>query len=219
MNTRRTTVSEGSIVSDFPTVRGGPFPDDVLASVTSLYGPRTPFWTPSGMTGDFHYGIDLWAYPSPTLLAFSGGVVEYAGWDDSVGNWIRVRSGEWSWDYYHMASAPVHKPGDTVVAGEYIGVVGTTGLSTAPHLHLGMTLNGENIDPLAVLRDAQPVEAAQEADVAEVEKKTNVEALTLVLDLLRAASSVAGQADGQWVGVLPGAPDGYKDIVVRVKED
>lgn len=217
---RNTTVEDAGIVVGLPAVRGGPFPDDVLASVTSPYGPREPFDTPSGRTGAFHYGIDLWAWPPPPLVALSDGVVEVSqAWNAEVGNWVRVRNGEWSWDYYHMEEPPTVAVGDAVQAGDVLGRVGSTGLSSAPHLHLGMMLNGENIDPLPVLRGAQPVDGqTEEADVAEVVKKTNVEAVGLLYDVLRAASAVAGQADGQFIGVLPGAPEGYRDVVVRVKE-
>lgn len=219
MTFRPTRVSDDGIVSGFPTVQGGPFPNDVVASVTSLYGPRDPLNTPAGMTGSFHYGIDLWAWPPPPLVALSDGVVEYAQAEHpEVGNWVRVRNGEWSWDYYHMADAPLVRTGDVVTAGDPIGTVGSTGLSTAPHLHLGMTLNGANIDPLPVLRDAPPLESREEADVAEVEKKNNVEAVALALDLLRSVSAVAGQVDGQFIGILPGAPAGFKDVITRVKE-
>jgi hypothetical protein len=137
----------------YPTITGGPFPAGVSASVTSLYGPREPLQTPNGYTGAFHYGIDLYADPPPLLVALMEGVVEVAvAGDAAVGNWMRVRAGEWSYDYYHMADAPVFAAGDEVAAGQYVGQVGSTGLSTAPHLHLGMTLNGESIDPLEALK-------------------------------------------------------------------
>jgi murein DD-endopeptidase MepM/ murein hydrolase activator NlpD len=206
-----------SIVVGLPTVQGGPFPPDVVASVTSPYGPREPFQTPAGWTSGFHDGIDLWAWPTPPLVALMDGVVEYAGSHREVGNWVRVRSGEWSWDYYHMQDAPTHRAGDEVKRGDAIGTVGSTGLSTAPHLHLLMTLNGESIDPLVYLRSVESAVESVEAEVSEVERKSNVQALELVLDLLRSASAVAGQVDGQWIGVLPGAPEGYRDVVTRVR--
>lgn len=216
---RPCTVSDG----EYPTVTGGPFSDGVSASVTSLYGPREAFDTPAGRTGDFHYGIDLWADPPPTLVALMDGVVEYAGaWDAQVGNWIRVRSGEWSYDYYHMDSVPVHKSGDEVKAGDYIGVVGSTGLSTAPHLHLGMTLNGASVDPLAVLRERfgsiADDSSTSEEDVLELESLTDqAEAIRKVKE----AAQAVGPDQGQWFRIKGGytPKPGRVAYLVEVVED
>ena len=200
---RPCVVGEG----EYPTVTGGPFADGYTASVTSLYGPREPIQTPAGMTGDFHYGIDLFAHDPPPLVSLMDGVVEYAeAWNPTVGNWIRVRSGEWSFDYYHMDAPPIHKPGDVVGMGEYVGNVGTTGLSTAPHLHLGMTLNGAPIDPLPVLRDAKE---------DEVRKVTNTEAVNALMAVVEQKDDAIAQREGCWVGVKE---DGeYREITFRVK--
>lgn len=205
-------VSEG----EYPTVSGGPFPDDAQASVTSLYGPREPLQTPNGVTGGFHYGIDLYAAPAPALLALMDGVVEYAeAWSAEVGNWVRVRSGEWSFDYYHMESPPIHKAGDEIAMGEYVGRVGSTGLSTAPHLHLGMTLNGESIDPLPVLRSTTGVgsEAWEEMELRALSQSEAIEAVK------RSAAAV-GPDYGQWYEVTGGytPKPGRKVYLVEVVE-
>lgn len=210
-----------------PAIQGGPFPDDALALCTSGYGPRTPLTLPDGsQTGAYHYGTDWWAAEwetnPPAVLSLVDGICEFAEADNyAVGNWVRVRDlgGRFAVDYYHLRDAPTVKIGDSIWMGQPLGVVGATGWSTGVHLHLQIIDGLSAVDPLPFLRDAPRIGvAAVEVDVASVEKKVNTEAVGLIYDLLRSAAAVAGQVDGQYIGVLPGAPAGYRDVVTRVKE-
>ncbi len=212
---------------NLPAIQGGPFPDDTLAICTSGYGPRTPITLPDGsQTGSFHSGTDWWAAEwdtnPPPLLSLVDGICEFAEENAyAVGNWCRIRdlSGRYAVDYYHMRDVPLVNVGDSVWMGRQVGTVGSTGYSTGNHLHLQIIDNASPADPIPYLRDAPRIPVKQEVnEVVEVEKKVNIEAVGLVYDLLRAASAVAGQVDGQFIGTLPGAPAGYRDVITRVKE-
>lgn len=97
-------------------------------NVNSYFGPR---W------GRNHNGVDLGgkAYKNAPILAARDGIVIYVGWSDSYGNWaILGHEGNLQTRYAHMSSYSV-KVGDQLTAGDQIGVQGTTGRSTGPHLH------------------------------------------------------------------------------------
>ena len=73
------------------------------------------------------------------------GTVEETGFATKEGNYVIVRVSETTlYRYNHLDSASV-KAGDTVKAGDKLGEVGSTGLSTGPHLHVEYIVNGESI--------------------------------------------------------------------------
>jgi murein DD-endopeptidase MepM/ murein hydrolase activator NlpD len=95
-----------------------------------------------------HTGVD-WAAPHGTAVISAGrGRVSAAGMDGAYGNRIIIdHGGAWQTLYSQLASFSVRE-GDCVRAGTIIGEVGTTGLSTGPHLHFEVRRNGEPVDPL-----------------------------------------------------------------------
>ena len=99
---------------------------------------------------DVHHGIDIGAPLGTPILAAADGVVLEAGLlRDAAGNGVILQhEGGWETRYFHMASPdlPV-KPGDEVVAGQEIGTVGSTGLSTGPHLHFEIVFGPLRMDP------------------------------------------------------------------------
>ena len=207
MNIRPTVVSEGQ----YPRVTGGPFPDGVGADVNSLYGPRVPFMTPQGMTSDFHSGLDLYRADPPPLVALTRGAVLYAYRDAAVGNWIRVDAGDgWSWDYYHMANPALVKAGDWVNAGDQIGQVGSTGYSTAPHLHLQIAHIRGPVDPLPLLREAA-------VDVKPLDVSQSIEKVQRFVRNSTAVIADQG-GDGMYeiVSGFPGAKPGKEYIVLEM---
>ncbi|MBV7536747.1 peptidoglycan DD-metalloendopeptidase family protein [Duganella sp. sic0402] len=116
--------------------------------VTSFYGvkrslPRTP-----------HRGIDFGAANGTPVHATASGTVIAAGAiaenDGKYGNTVIIDHGAQRSFYAHLNSVSV-KPGQRVQAGELIGAVGATGLTTGPHLHLEVRQNGKNIDPATML--------------------------------------------------------------------
>ena len=99
----------------------------------------------------FHNGIDM-AAPggSPILAAYDGDVVA-AGYSSSMGNYIMIDHGDGLYTIYMHASALYVSKGQEVSRGQTIAAVGSTGRSTGNHLHFGVRLNGEYVDPNSYL--------------------------------------------------------------------
>ena len=117
--------------------------------LTSYFGPRN-----LGMgTSSFHRGIDIAAPTGTPVVAARSGTVTYAGWStQGYGNLVRIRHADDSETWYaHFSSVSV-SVGQYVSQGSVIGRVGSTGLSTGPHLHFELHERGRAIDPLHVLR-------------------------------------------------------------------
>ena len=99
-----------------------------------------------------HTGVD-WAAPLGTPVYASGnGIVEKVGWESGYGKYVRIRHANgYETAYGHMtAFARSTQPGARVRQGQVIGYVGSTGLSTGPHLHYEILVNGRFVDPLRV---------------------------------------------------------------------
>lgn len=109
-----------------------------------------------------HTGVD-WSAPRGTPIIASGnGVVEEAGWDKGgYGRQTIIRHANgYVSSYSHQNSiAKGVKPGARVRQGQVIGTVGSTGLSTGPHLHYELIVNGTKVDPLRIrLPDGKSLE-------------------------------------------------------------
>ena len=82
--------------------------------------------------------------------AATDGVVSFSGWHGGHGNYVQIRhAGGMGTGYAHMSRILVHA-GDHVRAGQIIGYVGSTGLSTGPHLHFEVFKNNVAVNPLGV---------------------------------------------------------------------
>ncbi|TIL29481.1 M23 family metallopeptidase [Mesorhizobium sp.] len=133
--------------------------------MTSTFGPRKH---PILGTVRIHKGVD-WAAPlgTPIAAAFDGEIV-FQGDGSGYGNLVKISHGNGSETRYaHMQKfADKGGVGAKVKAGDIIGYIGTTGLSTGPHLHFELYRNGQAIDPLgtvtAVATDASAVETLTE---------------------------------------------------------
>ena len=119
----------------------------VHGRITSYFGRRN-----IGMgTSSFHRGLDV-AAPSGTLIRASrSGTVSFAAWSGSYGYLVRIRhaGGDETW-YAHQSSMLV-SVGQWVEQNEAIGRIGSTGLSTGPHLHFEIRRRGTALDPLGEL--------------------------------------------------------------------
>lgn len=84
--------------------------------------------------------------------SIGGGKVTEVGYDENgYGNYVVVDHGNGYTSLYgHLQKATV-KQGDTVSAGQQVGVIGSTGNSSGPHLHLRVHKNGQSIDPRTVI--------------------------------------------------------------------
>jgi murein DD-endopeptidase MepM/ murein hydrolase activator NlpD len=101
----------------------------VGASISSTYGSR------SGIGAGFHKGLDLASKTGAEIKAADGGTVIYSGWNGQYGYMVEISHGSgWSTVYAHCSKLFVNE-GDKVFQGQKIAAVGSTGLSTGPHLH------------------------------------------------------------------------------------
>lgn len=99
-----------------------------------------------------HTGVDWRAPRGSPILAAGNGVVEKAGWANGYGNQTIIRHGNgYQTSYNHQnAIASGITPGARVRQGQLIGYVGSTGLSTGPHLHYEVIVNGAKVDPMRI---------------------------------------------------------------------
>lgn len=124
--------------------------------VTSGYGGRNAPKTSGGYGSSNHDGIDIGGtggnLNGQAADSIGGGKVTEVGYDENgYGNYVVVDHGNGYTSLYgHLQKATV-KQGDTVSAGQQVGVIGSTGSSTAPHLHLRVHKNGQSIDPRTVI--------------------------------------------------------------------
>jgi murein DD-endopeptidase MepM/ murein hydrolase activator NlpD len=119
----------------------------VPGTVSSSFGMRRhPILGYSRM----HRGMDFRAgYGTPILAATDGRVVG-AGWAGGYGRQVRLAHGEGLTTTYSHMSRITARPGSLVRQGQVIGYVGSTGLSTGPHLHYELYRNGQAINPASV---------------------------------------------------------------------
>lgn len=104
-----------------------------------------------------HLGVDFAAPTGTPVRTIGDGVVSFAGWQRGYGNIIQIthRNGKMT-KYAHLSRIDV-KNGQRVDQGEFIGLVGSTGASTGPHLHLEFLDKGEHLDPLQVARESESI--------------------------------------------------------------
>lgn len=98
--------------------------------------------------GRMHWGIDLAAPTGSTIRAADGGTVIFAGWNGAQGYTIRIDHKDGFVTHYcHMSKMLAHV-GQKVYEGQTIGLVGSTGYTTGPHLHFEVEKNGVLVNPL-----------------------------------------------------------------------
>lgn len=115
------------------------------AEITDGFGPR---WSPFGRGWQFHDGVDLAQDYWTPVYATGAGTVVYADWlDGGYGKCVIIDHGYgYRTLYAHLQDWNVSE-GEQVSRGDLIGWVGSTGLSTGPHLHYEVLLNGVAVDP------------------------------------------------------------------------
>ena len=119
----------------------------VPGAITSRYGMRRH---PILGYRRMHSGLDFRARHGTPIYAATDGTVNFAGRNGGYGNFVRIRhGGGLSTGYAHMSRIAVRN-GEEVRRGQVIGYVGSTGLSTGPHLHYEMYRGGQKIDPASV---------------------------------------------------------------------
>jgi murein DD-endopeptidase MepM/ murein hydrolase activator NlpD len=121
-----------------------------------------------------HYGIDYAAPVGTPVLAIGDGRVIQTSYEGGSGRMVRiVHNSVYSTAYLHLSRfGSGIAPGAYVKQGDIIGYVGSSGLSTGPHLDFRFYMNGSPVDPLKV--EAPPVEPISEANKAKFEKIKSV---------------------------------------------
>jgi murein DD-endopeptidase MepM/ murein hydrolase activator NlpD len=118
----------------------------------SGFGSEKPYGRPVGgvLTQNFHpghNGLDFGVEQGTPVKATMDGKVVYAGWNnEGYGNLVIVENGPYRTFYAHLSEVPV-TVGQEVKGGTVVGLSGTTGNSTGPHLHYEVRENGQVIDP------------------------------------------------------------------------
>lgn len=149
-----------------------PNPDSILPTLTPLFarvpgadpcyeeGPSRPRHWPLAGSGvitrgpvgvgsstEVHAGLDVAVPQGTPVLAAGGGTIASAGYSPEYGFFIRIRHESRHESMYGHLSRLLVTEGQSVDAGEVMGLSGSTGRSTAPHLHFEIFVDGESIDP------------------------------------------------------------------------
>jgi murein DD-endopeptidase MepM/ murein hydrolase activator NlpD len=114
------------------------------AELTSGFGNRLD---PLAHTHAFHAGLDFAARIGTPIAAAAGGIVVFAGFKRDFGWVVDIDHGNGLTTRYAHASELLVKPGQVVIPGDRIAMVGSTGRSTGPHLHFEVLRAGDHVDP------------------------------------------------------------------------
>lgn len=129
------------------TDSGGRFcwPTPSTTYITSPFGTR---FHPVQKRNKTHTGIDIGAGHGASILAAEAGTVLRAGWNSGYGNYVVIDHGGGVQTLYGHCSALLVQSGQTVSRAQKIALVGSTGVSTGPHLHFEVLINGSYTDPM-----------------------------------------------------------------------
>lgn len=119
----------------------------VFGTITSHFGAREVIF--EGIDS-YHTGTDIAASKGTKIVSSIEGKVTRASYNKYNGNFVEVTNGKIATIYCHMNKLSV-EVGDKVKAGTKIGEVGSTGLSTGPHLHFEIVYDGTKVDPEQIL--------------------------------------------------------------------
>ena len=122
--------------------------------ITSPFGMRTH---PITKKPTMHNGIDLSPldkvkYFQEPIIAIADGVVTMSSFSSVLGNQVRTNHSTYESRNYHLAKRLVNV-GDKVKAGQVIGLMGSTGSSTAQHLHFEIRIGAKAVNPIPYIKD------------------------------------------------------------------
>lgn len=141
--------------------------------ITSYFGYR---FHPILHFTRFHAGLDIGAAWGSPIVAAGDGRVIAAGWAGGYGREVQIAHGGGIVSLYGHMSEIVAAPGSFVRQGQVIGYVGSSGLSTGPHVHFEVRMGGTPVNPLGVRFASAPVVDTHLADAV----KTRLKALLSV---------------------------------------
>lgn len=113
--------------------------------IGSDFGMR---WHPILKVLKEHTGLDIGGAYKDDIYAAGAGTVTFAGWNGGYGYLIKIDHGDGIETYYGHASKLLVSKGDVVEKGQVIALVGSTGVSTGPHLHFEVRIDNVAVDPL-----------------------------------------------------------------------
>ena len=119
-----------------------PLPGD--GRVYSKFGPRV---APTAGASTYHKGVDIGGEYGAQIVAALAGTVSKVAYSWDGGNHVIIDHGNGVQTKYLHCSKTLVQTGDFVMQGEVIALVGSTGVSTGPHLHFGVIVNGTHVDP------------------------------------------------------------------------
>lgn len=116
----------------------------VLGRLNSEYGYRDH---PINGLYQFHGGVDIGGQKGDPIAAFAAGTVEYIGKNDSYGLYLQIDHGNGVKSFYAHCSRLLVSKGQTVALGEKVAEIGSSGVSTGPHLHLELKYEKIHLNP------------------------------------------------------------------------
>lgn len=135
---------------------------EVASRTPSLWPCEGYFSSPYGHrihpvygTGRFHAGCDISAPTGTPIRAAAAGTVTTSGWMGGYGNSIEIDHGSGLTTLYAHCSELVVPVGTRVTKGQVVAKVGSTGVSTGPHLHYEVRIGGETTDPAPYLKEKE----------------------------------------------------------------
>ncbi len=140
----------------FATGAPGAAADDLFSPIEGAYHISSPFGNRvlQGKEG-FHTGIDLAAPMGTAIKSAADGTVIYSRYDEKMGNMVQLDHGNGLITVYTKMQGLLVEEGRKVRQGELIGKIGMTGVTTGPHLHFEVRVNGNAVDPEPYLKRKQ----------------------------------------------------------------
>lgn len=99
---------------------------------------------------DYHTGIDIGGKLGNKIVSAMAGKISKIGENEYNGKFIEITNKTVTTKYLHLSKISV-KQGKNIKAGSLIGLMGTTGMSTGPHLHFEVLINNVKVDPKKVI--------------------------------------------------------------------
>jgi len=119
-----------------------------VGEVTDSYGGRI---NPVTFAPGFHTGVDFADAYGSNVYASKSGTVIYSGWISGYGNTVIINHGNGVETLYAHNSELLVSVGQEVSRGEVVALVGSTGMSTGPHIHFEIRINGSHVNPMDYL--------------------------------------------------------------------
>ena len=141
--------SSSSSSTSSTSSKGFVWPLSISGRITSTFGYRN---RPTAGASTYHKGIDVGASTGTPILATASGKVVTATYSSSAGYYVMLYHGNSTYSVYMHCSSLNVRVGQQVSKGQKIAAVGSTGISTGPHLHFGISVNGQYVNPLNYVR-------------------------------------------------------------------